>query len=618
MRSLAPWVAAVMIGLAGLPALCLAAQTPSLSTILAQARSAQGGDALDRVSALHLSGRITLAGIGGTFEEWDDSRSVTYSDTYNAGPLTGAQGFDGVNAWNQDSGGVTWVDGGKAGRYSAIATAYLTNDCFLRPSRRGSVAFAGVQKLSGVTYDVLRATPPNGLPLEIWLNANTHLAAREIVTVGIQTTTLTLDSYHKMNGVMVPFHSRSVSDTGNESDETVTQVQMNPPDAAAHLEMADTHPSDYAIAGGSETTVPIQVIDNHVYISVMLNGKGPFRFAFDTGGANLVDSSIVQALGLQTSGSFQGSGVGAQTEGLSFAKVATVNIGSAQLTNQDFVVLPIRQGFSAAAGVPLDGLIGFEVLARFVTTFDYEGLHITLQLPQPAVPQVRGTDVVPFVFNGTIPQVACQLDGIPGDCSVDTGSRLSLSVLTPFVAAHPTVVPATATAAGVDGFGIGGAAIGRLGRLQSLQIGNTVLPDLIADFSVQQKGYFANPFIAANIGGGVWRRFSVIFDYPDQTMTLMQNSAFAERDTYDRSGLFLIAPGGQCTVADVRAGTPADQAGVMRGDVVLSINGKATSTMDLLAIRNIFSGPAGTVVHLVVQGKTGAQRPVMFTLRDYV
>ena len=170
----------------------------------------------------------------------------------------------------------------------------------------------------------------------------------------------------------------------------------------------------------------------------------------------------------------------------------------------------------------------------------------------------------------------------------------------------------------MNGFGIGGASIGRLGRLQSLTIGSTTLTNVIADLSAQKKGYFANPFIAANIGGGAWKKFTVAFDYHRQTMTLARNATFATRDSYDRSGLFVIAPGGHATILDVRPGTPGAQAGLSRGAAILNVNGRPASGMSLLDIRKLLSGPVGSVVQLTVQGKNKPVQTVRITLRDYV
>jgi hypothetical protein len=341
-----PSTALAVICLIGIPSLGLAATPQTTASVLAQARAAAGGDSLDRITGLHLSGRTTIAGVKGRYAQWLDARSSSFRESDDAGPFTGALGFDGVHAWNQDSTGLTWVDGGKAGRYGAIAQAYVANYSFLRPRQRGRVSLVGVRNLQGISYDVLSATPPNGLPMQIWLDATTHLVARAVITIGIQTTTTTLTDYRSVDGLNIPFHDHSVTDTGNETDGQVTTAEANPPNLGARLMMPLNHPTDYTISGKTETTVPIQLIDNHVYLSVRLNGRGPYQFAFDTGGSNVLDSGVAKALGLNTSGSMQGGGVGNQTEGASFAKIKKLTIGDAAVADQYFAVLPVRQGFS--------------------------------------------------------------------------------------------------------------------------------------------------------------------------------------------------------------------------------------------------------------------------------
>ena len=61
-----------------------------------------------------------------------------------------------------------------------------------------------------------------------------------------------------------------------------------------------------------------------------------------------------------------------------------MQIGTAKITNQLFAVAPTRQGFGIAGGQRVDGLIGFEVLSRFVTTFDYAGNTVIFQMPDAA------------------------------------------------------------------------------------------------------------------------------------------------------------------------------------------------------------------------------------------
>ena len=174
------------------------------------------------------------------------------------------------------------------------------------------------------------------------------------------------------------------------------------------------------------------------------------------------------------------------------------------------------------------------------------------------------------------------------------------------------------TAVGINGFGFGGAALGKLGRVQSVGIDDLTLNNLVADYSTQNAGALAAPFVAANIGGNLLRRFTVTFDYYNGTMTLVPNSGYAQLDTYERSGMFLIKKGDSILVVDARAGTPAAGAGIAKGDVITSVNGVATSTMQLGDVRGLLSQPAGTVVTLGITGKDGASRTVKLTLADYV
>ena len=123
------------------------------------------------------------------------------------------------------------------------------------------------------------------------------------------------------------------------------------------------------------------------------------------------------------------------------------------------------------------------------------------------------------------------------------------------------------------------------------------------------------PFFGANVGGGVWKRFTMTLDYHGRTMTLTPNGDFSVRDEWDRSGLYLINKGG-ITVIDVRPGTPAATAGLKKGDVIVSLSG--SSNPSLLEVRGAFRAAPGTVVHLVIKSKDGGTHNVDLTLADYV
>ncbi|MBV9277120.1 MAG: PDZ domain-containing protein, partial [Candidatus Eremiobacteraeota bacterium] len=96
---------------------------------------------------------------------------------------------------------------------------------------------------------------------------------------------------------------------------------------------------------------------------------------------------------------------------------------------------------------------------------------------------------------------------------------------------------------------------------------------------------------------------------------LRPNADFTTRDTYDRSGLFLIQNNGAVVVYDVLSDTPAAALGIKRGDIITAIDQKPRSLQDA---REMFRAAAGTRLTLSVKAASGAARNVDLVLTDYV
>ncbi len=389
-------------------ALCPAsssAQAPDarIATLLRESRAALGGSALERVKILHLNATATVGGLPGTNAAWQEMGGARFAESYSNPPLSGGDGYDGTSVWNRDGSGLVWVDGGQAGRAQEISAAFESNYALWAANHGGALlAWGGTKFASGRHYDVLVVRAPgSAVPFQLWFDRASHLPAQSVLTIGPRSFTAAYSAYRAVDGLMIPFATRTLSSDGNRADVTVTQAVVNPPDGPAHLRKPVSNAHDFSIAAGAaETTVPIDLAENHVYLSVMLNGKGPYRFIFDTGGVNIVDPAVAQEIGAAGHGSIQGGGVGSKTESLSFAKVRTLQVGDATVRDQLFALAPTRLGFGMSAGQRVDGLIGFEVLSRFVTTFDYANSRVVLQLPSSTAPRA-GADVCISSWTGS-------------------------------------------------------------------------------------------------------------------------------------------------------------------------------------------------------------------------
>jgi|SRR6185312_9048447 len=597
-----------------------AADDPRVAALISRSGAALHVEALHSVHIIHATGKVVASGLSGSGDDWNEMGGVRAAAYFSTPPLGGGSGWDGDEDWNLDQTGLVAADGSVLGRSTAIDEAYVGDYGLWTPAYGGAtVTWGGSKQEQGKSYDLLTVLPPkSSLPIDIWFDQATHLPVQAVQAAGPVTTTITMADFRPVGGLMVPYRVDTDSSVGSSSSFTATSVEADPAGAAGHLAAPTSSPHDFAIAGGAtQAVVPIQVADNHVYLDVMLDGKGPFHFIFDSGGVNIIDPGVAKELGLASGGSTQVGGTGSGTVDTSFAVVKSLRIGAAEVQDQVFAVLPVAAAFSMTSGRPVVGVIGFEVLSRFVTTFDYAGKQVVLHMPGSYTPPAGATSV-PFVhvmLNSGEPQFACSFGGAPSVCTLDIGASQAVSFFTPFAKAHPDVVPAKLTAEGIDGFGIGGPSTGRLGRLPAFSFGGLTIHDLVADYTTEGAGALGLPFFGANVGGAVWKRFTLTLDYQRLTMTLTPNAEFSVRDFWERGGLYLIDKGA-ITIMGVRPGTPAAKAGLEQGDIILSLDGAANPS--LRAVRDAVRAAPGTVVHLVIKSKTGGTRDVTLTLADYV
>ncbi len=587
--------------------------------ILAKVKAASGGAAWDAIRTARTKAALSIGGLTGTAEAFDDVIAGRYVDRFQLGPMSGAEGFDGTVAWSQDASGQSRAEEGGDARLGAANESYRRAYGFWHPDRwPARIEDAGTQQENGRQFLVVRITPKGGRPFDLWIDATTMLIDRTVEKTAIETRTTFASDYRTVDGVKIAFAVRSTNgDARYDQRAAVESVEFNVPVEDAAFKVPAPPPPDFSLAGGkTSTTVPFELINNHIYVDVTLNGKGPYRLMCDTGGANIVTPELAQELGLSSQGAFEGRGVGEKSEDVGVTKVGKVQIGDATITNQVFMVFALGP-FGAVEGVPSLGLVGYEVFKRFVATVNYEKGLLTLSLPSAFKYNGTGT-VVPFTFNGHVPQVEGALDGIAGRFDIDTGARNSVSILAPFAEQHGLRERYGATVAAVTGWGVGGPARGLVTRAKTLRLGTLEVAGPVVDLSQQKKGAFVDPYVAGNVGGGVLKRFNVTFDYGSQRLIFEPNANNARPDTYDRTGMWINRGSEGFEVMDVVAGGPAEVAGVKVGDRITAIGGTPAGRLSLPVVRERFRNEAvGTTIRLAVQ-RDGTSSNLKLVLRDLV
>jgi hypothetical protein len=582
----------------------LAAHADEASDLLQSYKAATGGARWDALKSLRTDGKLSAGGLSGDFDATQDLANGRSNDHYKLGPIEGADGYDGTLGWSRDPGGeVAALDAPEA-KKRARSQAWLDARGYWYPQRiAASYGKVESRDEGGHRYDVLVATPEGGDPVTLWFDAQTHLLARAVQKQGSDTATTTFDDWRDVDGVKLPFHSISdLTDTAGRTDAR-NRSETHAQRIAANVAIADTDfampkmaPTAHIDAAGGITRIPFELVNNHIYANGTLDGK-PARFLVDTGGANLLTPAAAKKFGITGEGKLAGRGVGDELVDVAFAHAKEVRLGGATLAQPVFVIMDLGK-LPVVEGVESDGLVGYEMFRRFGVTIDYAKHELVLAEPAKFTPPAHAS-VVPFELADRIPIIAGTLDGIAARISVDTGSRVSLTLHAPFVNEHALVEKYHAAPESVVGWGVGGPSRGRPARFGSLHLGDLTIDSIAGDLYTGNKGAFASPDLSANLGGGVLKRFTVAFDYTAKRMYLAPNADFAKPDVFDRSGLWLLGDGDALQVADVAGDSAAAHAGMHVDDRVFAIGGEKIAAHGLPEWRQRLRDlPAGTKLAL--------------------
>jgi len=590
---------------------------PDPTAILAAAKSASGGSAWDALKTQHSKVNIHTAGLVGTAERWSEYATGRSSLVYSIGPVTGAAGFDGKVAWSQDASGQSQVETVDAARELAVNAAYRDRLAFWYPDRAPArITYKERATADGADFDVIRIVPEGGRPFELWINTETKLIERLVEREAQETRTETYMDVRDLAGVKIPFRVRaSRGDPRYDELVIVDTMEFNQPLTGVQFAQPGAPKPDFVFpAGRASVEVPFEIHSGHLFLNVMLNGKGPFRMLFDSGGVNVLLPQALAPIGARAEGAMSGSSAGDARQDVGVTRVDRLEFGGIVIERQVFATFDLDAFMRRVEGLPdVAGVIGYELFKRFPVKLDYERSRATFY--DPAKFRYAGTGArLPILFRGTNPQARGRVDGVDGVFHIDTGSRGSLTLTLPFVEANELKAKYGAKLESISGAGVSGHVRALLARATTLQLGEITVTKPVTLLSLQSRGALADPDLAGNVGFGILRQFNITFDYRNNVLYFEKNANYGQPDVYDRAGLWIERGATGYEVIDVVAGGPAATAGVKAGDLIVGINGKAWTSMPLAAARAELKAPPGRKVRLKMDG--GPERVV--TTRDLI
>ena len=203
-------------------------------------------------------------------------------------------------------------------------------------------------------------------------------------------------------------------------------VKLNPADedrlaeAKAGLAMLKAFGSEeLGVVEAPQNPAPIRFRKslNLIFASVMINGKGPYDFAVDTGATQtVVSEKLAKEIGLETITTTVVFGIGgAGKVDTTLYKMKELAVGGVKIKNtavgtfNDPLVTQLA-----------DGILATSILSDFIITVNYPGSQLELARKSP--PVAAGAEVLPVWYFSNLLLLPLEVNGKRGNFIVDTGA----------------------------------------------------------------------------------------------------------------------------------------------------------------------------------------------------
>ena len=223
-------------------------------------------------------------------------------------------------------------------------------------------------------------------------------------------------------------------------------------------------------------------------------------------------------------------------------------------------------------GEQIDGIIGYSLFNRYILKINYDSLKIDI-CSKGSIRYPKGG----YLFKPILSTLPVQFARIKDESQHnmrflhDIGAGVCLMLSQDFVD-DSAVLQKKRKLWPKDGEGIGGKINMNLTIIKELKLGPyrfRNIPTYIFEDAFNVTSY---PYLGGVIGNDILRRFNVIFNYHKMDIHMVHNSHFRDPFDYSYSGIELYFIDGNIEMGSVAKDSPADQAGIKQGDIVVAVN----------------------------------------------
>jgi len=366
--------------------------------------------------------------------------------------------------------------------------------------------------------------------------------------------------------------------------------------------------------------------NNLIIIPVAINNSDTLNFILDTGVRYpiITELPFVNKLNLNYLQPINVKGLG-EGEQLTAYRSSnnTINIEGMVAYDQE-INMVINENFqiSHILGIPVHGLIGFNLFKDYVVKIDYSEHKITLIKPEYFDYKERERDIVlPLSFEQGKPFVTTSIvtdknEDVPVKLLVDTGASdaIWLSTNSDSRISLPENHIETFL-----GRGLSGDLYGKKGRIGAIWVGPLVLYEPIVAFPDND---LVDQLIGKNdrngtLGAEILRRFYLTMDYPGKRLILRPNGDLKDEFNYNMSGLEVTNPMPGLPIfliSNIRKNSPAYYAGILENDQIISLNNTNNKSLTLNDINLLFQSQQDRRIKMTIL-RNGEQVKTEFFLK---
>ena len=393
--------------------------------------------------------------------------------------------------------------------------------------------------------------------------------------------------------------------------------------------------------------IRFQLINNLIVIPVEINGV-ELSFILDTGVSKpLIFNylNITDSLKIRDTETIllMGLGDGEPVEALK-SRNNVIKIGEAIKINQElYAIFDPSLNFAPRLGVPVHGIIGYDLFKDFVVEVNYISKYITITNPEDYVyKKCKKCTSLNLEFYNNKPYIrgTVKIDDkqIPVKLLIDSGGSDALWL---FEDENLGIHAGNKYFNDFLGRGLSGSVYGKRSKVDEFWLNGFRFKNANVSFPDSTSILYAKQHKERNgsVAGNILKRFSIIFDYRQARITLKKNGNFRDQFSYNKSGIEIehtgvrlvkeadnsfvsdrLLSGNQTesstsivietkyklalkpafSIVELRKGSPAERAGLKVGDVILTINGNSTQNLQLQEVVQMFYEEVGKRIKLRV------------------